>query len=212
MISPRFQVTCAEPYKLNGVCDYEDDDSEDACEDVLGRSRAASAFYGVSWASFVEGSSRENRLQGFKTMKTFVTGENTAKWYIGVTFCPVHRFFHEPGPHKLNYDVLHVLYLGVDVGRFEKNWLKILQLAFEVRLKILQLAFDQKCLSKCQNKGPGGERVRRHAVRYLYVCLKYNQPPTGGFQDDEIIEDIGDDVKRRKLGPYDDQPLADFLS
>ena len=201
MIAPRFQVTCAEPYKLNGVCDYEDDDSEDACEDVLGRSRAASAFYGVSWASFVEGSSRENRLQGFKTMKTFVTGENTAKWYIGVTFCPVHRFFHEPGPHKLNYDVLHVLYLGVDVGRFEKNW-----------LKILQLAFDQKCLSKCQNKGPGGERVRRHAVRYLYVCLKYNQPPTGGFQDDEIIEDIGDDVKRRKLGPYDDQPLADFLS
>ena len=196
MIAPRFQVTCAEPYKLNGVCDYEDDDSEDACEDVLGRSRAASAFYGVSWASFVEGSSRENRLQGFKTMKTFVTGENTAKWYIGVTFCPVHRFFHEPGPHKLNYDVLHVLYLGVDVGRFEKNW-----------LKILQLASDQKCRSKCQNKGPGGERVRRHAVRYLYVCLKYNQPPTGGFQDDDIIEDIGDDVKRRKIGPYDDQPL-----
>ena len=37
MIAPRFQVTCAEPYKLNGVCDYEDDDSEDACEDVLGR-------------------------------------------------------------------------------------------------------------------------------------------------------------------------------
>ena len=212
MIAPRFQVTCAEPCKLNGVCDYEDDDSEDACEDVLGRSRAASAFYGVSWASFVEGSSRENRLQGFKTMKTFVTGEHTAKLYIGVTFCPVHRFFHEPGPHKLNYDVLHVLYLGVDVGRFEKNWLKILQLAFEVRLKILQLAFDQKCLSKCQNKGPGGERVRRHAVRYLYVCLKYNQPPTGGFQDDEVIEDICDDVKRRKLGPYDDQPLADFLS
>ena len=201
MIAPRFQVTCAEPYKLNGVCDYEDDDSEDACEDVLGRSRAASAFYGVSWASFVKGSSRENRIHGFNTMKTFVTGENIAKWYIGVTFCPVHRFFHEPGPHKLNYDVLHVLYLGVDVGRFEKNW-----------LKILQLAFDQKCLSKCQNKGPGGERVRRHAVRYLYVCLKYNQPPTGGFQDDEIIEDIGDDVKRRKLGPYDDQPLADFLS
>ena len=80
MIAPRFQVTCAEPYKLNGVCDYEDDDSEDACEDVLGRSRAASAFYGVSWASFVEGSSRENRVQGFNTMKTFVTGENIAKW------------------------------------------------------------------------------------------------------------------------------------
>ena len=134
-------------------------------------------------------------------MQTFVTGENIAKWYNGVTFCPVHRFFHEPGPHKLNYDVLHVLYLGVDVGQFEENW-----------LKILQLAFDQKCLSNCQNKGPGGERVRRHAVRYLYVCLKYNQPPTGGCQDDEVIEGIGDDVKRRKLGPYDGQPLADFLS
>ena len=49
MIAPRFQVTCAD--------DDEDDDSEDACEDVLGRSRAASAFYGVSWASFVKGSS-----------------------------------------------------------------------------------------------------------------------------------------------------------
>ena len=177
-------------YRLNGVFEYDEDaDSHDAYDDVLGRSRAASAFYGVIWESFVEDNTRDSRINAFGKMKTLITEENVAKWYIGVTFCPVHRFFHEPGPHKLIYDTLHVLYLGVDMARFEKNW-----------LAVVQNAVNQECLNKCQNKGKGGERVRQGAVRYLYVCLKYIKPPTGGFQDDQIIEDIGDDAKRRKLG------------
>ena len=195
---PHFISMCAERYTLNGLSAYEDDDSEDACDDVLDRSRAASAFYGVSWESFVGGSTRDSRVNAFFKMKTLVTGENVAKWYIGVTFCPVHRFFHEPGPHKLIYDVLHVLYLGSNMDRFEKNW-----------LEVVQKGLNQECLSKCQNKGKGGERVRQGAVRYLYVCLKYIKPPTGGFQDDQVIEDSGDEAKRRKLGPSDDQPPAD---
>ena len=139
---------CAEPDQLNGLSADEDDDSEDACDDVLGRSRAASAFYGVSWESFVEG-----------------------------------------GPHKLTYDMLHVFLVGADMGRFETNW-------FEVVRK----AVSQECLQKCQNKGKGGERVRQGAVRFLYVCLKYIEPPTGGLQDDQVIEDYnGDDAKRRNL-------------
>ena len=177
-------------YRLNGVFEYDEDaDSHDAYDDVLGRSRAASAFYGVIWESFVEDNTRDSRINAFRKMKTLITEENVAKWYIGVTFCPVHRFFHEPGPHKLIYDTLHVLYLGVDMARFEKNW-----------LAVVQNAVNQECLNKCQNKGKGGERVRQGAVRYLYVCLKYIKPPTGGFQDDQVIEDIGDDAKRRKLG------------
>jgi hypothetical protein len=124
------QLESTMSYKLKGVCEYEDDDSEDAFDDVLGRSRAASAFYGVIWKSFVEGNTKDSRVNAFKKMKTLITGENVAKWYIGVTFCPVHRFFHEPGPHKLIYDTLHVLYLGVNMSA----WRRALQLNNQLAL------------------------------------------------------------------------------
>ena len=156
-------------FKLSGIEEYEESDSEDAYDDVLARSRAASAHYGVRWDSFVEGSTQQSRIAAFFTLKALIQDNDIAKWYIGVTFCPVHRFYHGEPPHKLNYDAMFVLYLGTNLGRFERNW-----------LQVVQKVFSQECLSKCQNKGKGGERVKARSVRYLYLCLSYIMDRTGG--------------------------------
>ena len=94
-----------QPYTLNGISDDEDDDSEDACGDVQGRSTAASKFYGVLWTSFCEGHSKIIRFQSFRKLVALINEPNVASWYVGVTCCPVHRFFHGEAPHKLKYDV-----------------------------------------------------------------------------------------------------------
>ena len=49
----------------------------------FGRSRAASAFYGVSCTSFVEGSAKNIRLHGFSKTVALLKGENIAKCYVG---------------------------------------------------------------------------------------------------------------------------------
>ena len=60
--------------------DSEHNDSEDAYDDVLGRSRAATALYGVSWETFVKGNTRDCRINAFGNVRTLTIGENVAKW------------------------------------------------------------------------------------------------------------------------------------
>ena len=191
-----------QPYTLNGisetteieVCDDEYSDSEHACGDVQGRSAAASKLYGVLWTSFSQGHSKRTRYESFLKLIALIQEPNVAKWYVGVSFCPVHRFSHGEAPHKHNYDALYVLYLGFHLEKYEKSW-----------LDTLPRAVNEATYNKCQNKGTGGERVRKGAVRYLYVCLRYILSPTGGFQEHEIIEeakqilDVERPAKRRRL-------------
>ena len=118
-----------QPYTLNGisetteieVSDDEYSDSEHACGDVQGRSAAASKFYGVLWTSFSQGHSKRTRYESFLKLIVLIQEPNVAKWYVGVSFCPVHRFFHGEAPHKHNYDALYVLYLGFHLEKYEKT-------------------------------------------------------------------------------------------
>lgn len=114
-----------QPYTLNAISDDEDDASEGACGDARGRSTAASKFYGVLWTSCCEGHSKMIRFESFKKLVALINEPTVAS--RGVTDCPVHRFFPGEAPHKLKCDVLHVLYLGVDLAKYEKTGLKCYQ-------------------------------------------------------------------------------------
>ena len=73
---------------------------------------------------------------------------------------------------------MHVLLVGKDMGRYEKNW-----------LSVMNQFLEEACILKNQNVGPGGERVRADRSRFLYVCLKFTAPPGGGFQEHNWLSD-----------------------
>ena len=104
-----------------------------------------------------------------RTPKELHQPPEVAKWYLGVTFCPGNRWGEEPSPHKLKWDILYVLLLGEDMGRYEKNFLRV-------------LGHIPECKARCANVGAGGERCPRSSIKFLYLCVKYTAPPGGGWK------------------------------
>ena len=162
----------------------ESNGSNSAYEDIEGHSRKVTLQYGVTWELFTQGNSRDDRVQAFRKVREVLQPSLTnaavsasalhcqatvAKWYLGVTFCPAHRWGEEPSPHKRKWDILHVLLLGRDMGRYEKNFLRV-------------LCHIPECKARCANVGAGGERCPRSSIKFLYLCVKYTAPPGGGWK------------------------------
>ena len=61
-----------------------------------------------------------------------------------------------------------MLLLGDDMGRYEKNFLRV-------------LGHIPECKARCANVGAGGERCPRSSIKFLYLCVKYTAPPGGGW-------------------------------
>ena len=127
------------------------------------------------------GESEERHVEAFRKVRELLeppprpgtpmelrTRVTVAKWYLGVTLCPSHRWGEEPSPHKHRWDILHVLLLGRDMGRYEKNFLRV-------------LGHIPECKARCANVGAGGERCPRSSIKFLYLCVKYTAPPGGGL-------------------------------
>jgi len=190
----------------------ESNGSNSAYEDIVGHSRRVTLQYGVTWELFTKGNSKDDRLQAFRKVKGVLLQPSltnaavpasalrcqatVAKWYIGVTFCPAHRWNEEPSPHKHKWDILYVLLLGRDMGRYEKNFLRTIN-------------HIPECKARCANVGAGGERCPQSSIKFLYLCVKYTAPPGGGWLQclREPLDD-NESEPEQPLALSDEQPLA----
>ena len=161
------------------------DGSTSTYEDILEGSRQSSLRYGVSWEHFRMGESEERHVEAFRKVRELLepppqpgygqgatvrellelrTCVTVAKWYLGVTLCPSHRWGEEPSPHKHRWDILHVLLLGKHMRRCERRFLSVLNNTPEHN-------------ARCANVARGEDRVDATSIRFLYICFKYVAPP-----------------------------------
>ena len=119
------------------------------------------------------GESEERHVEAFRKVRELLeppprpgtpmelrTRVTVAKWYLGVTLCPSHRWGEEPSPHKHRWDILHVLLLGKHMRRCERNFLSVLNNTPEHK-------------ARCANVARGEDRVDATSIRFLYICFKY---------------------------------------
>ena len=121
--------------------------------------------YGVHWRHFRKGETIGNRKDAWRRFRNIVEEPEVVSWYLGVTGMPSRRFWEEPSPHKLRFDAMFPLLVGKHMGRYEKNWLKLVKMVPGLK--------EASC-----NVGPGGERVRRGSIKFMYVCVKWVPPET----------------------------------
>ena len=131
-------------------------------EDVIANAINDCEQYGVQWEHFEKGTGRERRAQrveAFRTIKALVVLPNISNWYVGEAINPARRFHEDPGPHCLKYHVLYPLWIGTNMGKHERNLLRVLREG-----NIAQ--------GKCDNLGPGGEHVSANSVCFMYCCIR----------------------------------------
>ena len=128
-------------------------------EDVIANAITDCEQYGVQWEYFKKGNDRAQRVEAFRTIKALVVLPNIANWYLGVAINPARRFHEDPGPHCLKYHVLYPLWIGTNMGKYERDLLRVLKAG-----NIAQ--------GKCDNRGPGGEHVSANSVCFMYCCIR----------------------------------------
>jgi hypothetical protein len=117
-------------------------------EDVIANAINDCEQYGVQWEHLENGTGgRAQRVEALKTIKALVVLTNISNWYLGVARNPARRFHEDPCPHCLKYHVLYPLGIGTNMGRYERNLLRVL-------------------------RGPGGEHVSANSVCFMYCCIR----------------------------------------
>ena len=142
-------------------------DSSNSFEDIIGHAHLELEDYGVSWRYFERGSKRATKQAAFMHLKNLVIKPEVTSYYVGVCKSPAHRYFNEPAPHKKNYDVLFPLLVGKNMGKTERNFLRVLRVGGVV-------------VEKLKNLSTGGEGIHPRSVRFLYVCVTWRKCTSGG--------------------------------
>ena len=148
--------------------DSEDQGSEHAYEDVVETMISKGCKYGVQWEAF-------NQVIGIQEaiLKAceLVEQDGVKAWYIGACKDPHDRFFSEPSPHSRRFHCLHPLLLRKNAGEVEKA--------------VLQGCLEQLLLfplrDKCANRSGGGEGIHARSLRFVYVCLQWNESSLRAF-------------------------------
>ena len=123
--------------------------------------RTASKEFTSVNLSFFSGTNIE---AGWEAACKLASNDYTFRWYVGVTDSPVRRMEGQPQPHKhKGYHCLYPLIVTSSAAAIEKRWIEGLT---------LQLGHSRR-----GNIGDGGERVLSGAVKFVYLCLRWQPHP-----------------------------------
>ena len=119
-----------------------------------------------------------NRHAGMHAAVSLASNDSTFLWYVGVTGSPIKRMVDGDTanptmvPHKCRgYDCMYPLVCSRNAGEIEKLWIEHLTSKFGWRRR--------------GNKGSGGEHVRVGAMKFMYVCFRWQKQQAQRMKSDE---------------------------
>ena len=136
-----------------------DSGSQQDFEDVVERAQLKELSYGILWLHF--GEIAEAKLKAL----TIASLPEVQAFYIGVCKIPASRFYEADSALCREYQRMYPLAVGKNMGRLEKQVIAACR-GFEHH------GVSVAPTAPCKNKGPGGEKVHRKSVRFLYIAVK----------------------------------------